>query len=155
MCKLTNMRSIMLMGASYLHLCPFRFFEKVYIYSPFINKSQFERSYKSEHCNCTDKYLLAAMCGVSTRFLPEEIVYEKPKSDGSGVETIRRNTSEVGTFFRLKAISILDVAYKRSRISTLQTLLLITMYFDDEAVNCADENNGLRWFTAGMVCYNF
>jgi hypothetical protein len=48
----------------------------------------------------------------------------------------------------LKAHSVLDIASKRSRISTLQTLLLITMYFDNEH---SSEDNSMRWFVAGVV----
>ncbi|KAI9284109.1 fungal-specific transcription factor domain-containing protein [Umbelopsis sp. AD052] len=125
------------------------FFENIYIHAPFINKAQFLHAYNIPECTGSrDEYLLAAICGIGARFLPEDIVYATPRQDGSGFDIVRRKSSDIVKFFEHKANTVVDIAFKRSRISTLQTLLLITMYFEHSH---DIEETSARWFIAGVA----
>jgi hypothetical protein len=108
------------------------------------------QTYNNSECIATpDEYLLAAICGIGARYLPEDIVYAMPRPDGTGFDVVRRKSLDILKFFETKASSIIDIAFKRSRISTLQTLLLITNYFE----YCqSPEDNSRRWFVGGVVC---
>lgn len=126
-----------------------RFFENIYIHTPFINKAQFLHSYNNLECTSSrDEFLLSAICAIGARFLPEDIVYATPRQDGNGFDIVRRKSSDIVKFFEDKANAVVDFAFKRSRISTLQTLLLITMYFEHSS---DPEETSARWFIAGVV----
>jgi Fungal specific transcription factor domain len=133
---------------SYVHdAC--RFFENIYIHAPFINKAQFLHGYNNPECSGSrDEFLLAAICAIGARFLPEDIVYAAPRQDGKSFDIVKRKSTDIVKFFEHKANTILDIAFKRSRISTLQTLVLITMYFEHS--NDPEETSA-RWFIAGAV----
>lgn len=88
-----------------------------------------------------DKYLLFAMTSIGTAlFIPE-------------ISTIKcfnftpDQLAKIRDVLRAKANRILSVVYKRSMISTVQTLMLLSMFVSHDT----DDEDTAHWFITGMA----
>ncbi|KAI8142019.1 fungal-specific transcription factor domain-containing protein [Fennellomyces sp. T-0311] len=111
---------------------------------PIINKLSFLQQYYYQNPGPPNEYLLSAMCAIGMDFLNFQ--------DGLVVGTdISRDT--VWSMKRClgdKAAKVLQVAYRRSQISTVQTLILLTLFLT-LSYEGDDEEDSIHWITAGIA----
>ncbi|KAG0164247.1 hypothetical protein DFQ30_010236 [Apophysomyces sp. BC1015] len=121
-----------------------RYFAQVHPYCPIINKITFLEQYYFHNPNPPDEYLLYAVCSVGARFLSVDFDPHMESISNISSSTVMWLRME----FRRKAKKILEVVYKRSKISTIQTLMLLTMFVDASEHETEDT---AHWFTTGMA----
>lgn len=119
------------------------YFTRIHAHCPIINKVQFLEQYYF-HSPCPpDKYILFAITYISTTIFKNDI--SKSKVFNYSDEQI----SEMQKSLNAKSHKLLSVVYKRSMISTVQALMLLSMFsgYDGED---EDEDSGC-WFITGMA----
>ncbi|KAI8980499.1 fungal-specific transcription factor domain-containing protein [Pilobolus umbonatus] len=117
------------------------YFTRVHTFFPLINKIQFLEQYYFHNPTPPDSYLLWAITSIGAKICaPDASHMEICNFSIEQLEKIHRA-------LRSKAETLLATAYKRSMISTVQTLILLSMqselYENDENVS--------QWFIAGSA----
>lgn len=105
----------------------------------------FLEQYYYQDPNPCDEYLLCAVCAIGARALS--------LLDRTTLPVCIRELSadELGRMegaFRDKAYSIFDLIYKRSQISSVQTLILFTLFAETPETDSDDTS---FWFKTGMA----
>ncbi|KAG2229124.1 hypothetical protein INT48_005483 [Thamnidium elegans] len=117
------------------------YFTRVHMYCPIINKIQFLEQYYFHNPTPPDKYILFAMTSiVLSVFLPNVVKIDSFKY------TVEQLT-ECQEVLKEKALKLLAIVYKRSMISTVQALILLSMFTNTEV----DEEDTSHWFMTGMA----
>ncbi|KAI9269188.1 fungal-specific transcription factor domain-containing protein [Phascolomyces articulosus] len=93
-----------------------RYFNFLHPRIPMLDKRSFLIQYYYQHPQPLEKHLFYAVCAVGCQFLP--------RTEMTGDCLIER---EIGRCLREKAMTVMNLAYKESTISTLQTLLLMAL----------------------------
>lgn len=119
----------------------FRYFTRVHTYCPVINKTQFLEQYYFHNPTPPDQYLLFAITSIGTSLFIPEILSIKT------FDFTPEQLAETCNDLRAKAHKILNVVYKRSMISTVQTLMLLSMFVSHDN----DEEDTAHWFITGMA----
>jgi hypothetical protein len=119
------------------------YFTRIHAYCPIINKVQFLEQYYFHSPSPPDKYILFAITYIGTSIFKTDI--SKAKVFNYTDEQI----SEMQESLKAKSNKLLSIVHKRSMISTVQALMLLSMFvgYDGES---EDENSG-RWFLTGMA----
>lgn len=119
-----------------------RYFTQVHIYCPIINKIQFLEEYYFHKPTPPDKYLLFAIITIGTaRFLPEVSITHS-------FNFTREELCEIYIATKAKTNKLLNILHRRSMISTVQALMLLSMFVghDDD-----DDEDTSHWFITGMA----
>ncbi|KAI8142016.1 fungal-specific transcription factor domain-containing protein [Fennellomyces sp. T-0311] len=111
---------------------------------PILNKLSFLQQYYYQNPHPPDEYMLSAMCAIGMDFLNFQ--------DGLVVGTdISRDTVwSIKRSLGDKAAKILQVAHRRSQISTLQTLIMLTIFLNISSGD-EDEEDSVQWITSGIA----
>ncbi|SAM01672.1 hypothetical protein [Absidia glauca] len=112
---------------------------------PVINKMSFLEQYYYQDPSPCDEYLLCAVCAIGARALSMLDRATLPACIG---ELSADELVDMECAFRDKTFSILDLFYKRSQISSVQTLILFTL-FAETPENDSDDTS--FWFKTGMA----
>ena len=96
-----------------------------------IDKRSFLIQYYYQHPQPLNRLLFYAILAVGCQFLP--------KVDPSAETTMER---KIGRHLREKAMDVMQIAYKQSKITTLQTLLMMAMLVPNSA---NDEGSSTNW----------
>ncbi|KAI7866613.1 fungal-specific transcription factor domain-containing protein [Spinellus fusiger] len=112
---------------------------------PVINKLSFLEQYYFHNPSPPDIYLLHTICGIGIHVLQVEFesgMHPCSSLTINGVKSLYDRMME-------KAREVMSIAHKRSRISTVQTLALITLFGEkeDTSINATP----FHWFSAGMA----
>ncbi|KAI9268930.1 fungal-specific transcription factor domain-containing protein [Phascolomyces articulosus] len=118
------------------------FFNHIHPHCPVVNKVSFLEQYYFQNPHAPDEYLLYAICAVSTLFLSmeDDLV--------TGTTVCRETVVAVRNSLREKANKILEVVYKRSQISTVQTLVLLSMFV---SMAGDDDDDSVHWYAIRMA----
>jgi hypothetical protein len=107
-----------------------------------INKTQFLEQYYFHNPSPPDKYLLYAITCIGTAlFIPDISLVQNFKF------TIDQ-LHELHICLKSKAYKLLSIVYKRSMISTVQTLMLLSMFVGH---GDNDDEDTSHWFITGMA----
>ncbi|KAI8143193.1 fungal-specific transcription factor domain-containing protein [Fennellomyces sp. T-0311] len=118
------------------------YFNHIHPHCPILNKVSFLEQYYFENPHHPDEYLLYAICAVATQFLSME-------DDLVTGTTINRETViTIRHCLREKANRILEIVYKRSQISTVQTLILLSMFV---SMSSDDDDDTVQWYITGTA----
>ena len=118
------------------------YFTRVHMYSPIINKTQFLEQYYYHTPTPPDKYLLYSITLIG-------LAIYSPEVKGSHQFTLtKEEILETYQDLKVKIHKLLSILYKRSMISTVQTLMLMSMFVGHD--NDDDEDTG-HWFITGMA----
>lgn len=118
-----------------------RYFTRVHMYCPVINKIQFLEQYYFHNPSPPDKYILFAMTSIGLAVFSPEIL---------NIESFHisaEQLDECHQALKLKAHKLLGIVYKRSMISTVQALILLSMFTSHEF----DDEDTSHWFMTGMA----
>ncbi|KAI9494489.1 fungal-specific transcription factor domain-containing protein [Zychaea mexicana] len=118
------------------------FFNHIHPHCPILNKVSFLEQYYFQNPHEPDEYLLYAICAVATQFLSmeDDLV--------TGTTVSRETVVSVRNNLRERANKILEVVYKRSQISTVQTLILLSMFV---SMAQDDDDDSVHWFITGTA----
>ncbi|ORZ22512.1 fungal-specific transcription factor domain-domain-containing protein [Absidia repens] len=121
------------------------YFAAYHTVCPIVNKLSFLEQYYYQDPSPCDEYLLCAICAISARTLS---ILDRSALPSCILEMTVDEFFEMGDGFQTKASSILDLIYKRSRISSVQTLILLNMFIEapDD-----DSDDTSYWFRTGMA----
>ncbi|KAL0074955.1 fungal-specific transcription factor domain-containing protein [Phycomyces blakesleeanus] len=120
------------------------YFTHVHAYCPILNKIGFLEQYYYHNPNPPDEYLLYAICAIGARFINFESQIDLREYCNISTEDLR--TLQVTLLTRAR--EILGVVYKRSRVGSVQTLLILTMFVEDSDDDAEDTSH---WFITGMA----
>ncbi|KAI8142017.1 fungal-specific transcription factor domain-containing protein [Fennellomyces sp. T-0311] len=111
---------------------------------PLLNKLSFLQQYYYQNPHPPDEYLLSTMCAVAADFLniQDDIV--------AGTDIDRGTLKSIQKCLRDKAIKILQVAHRRSQVTTLQTLIILTLFICISSWE-DDEEDSIHWLIAGTA----
>lgn len=112
---------------------------------PIVNKMTFLEQYYYQDPNPCDEYLLSAICAICVRTMSILDRFTLPLCI---TELTEDEFLEMGNAFQEKAVSIFDYIYRRSRISSVQTLILLTMFVEPPA---SDSDDTSYWFKTGIA----
>ncbi|KAG2221952.1 hypothetical protein INT45_010476 [Circinella minor] len=120
------------------------YFTFIQPYLPILNKLSFLEQYYFQNPEPPDEYLLSVMCVVAIDFLYYQDDYV------SGTNFHRETIDTIKHSLRDKAMKIMGIVYRRSRISTLQTLILMSAF-----VTLCDlgeeEDDSVHWLVTGTA----
>ncbi|KAI7855487.1 fungal-specific transcription factor domain-containing protein [Circinella umbellata] len=114
-----------------------RYFNFIHPRIPMIDKRSFLIQYYYQHPQPLNRLLFYAILAVGCQFLP--------KGDPSAEMTMER---KIGRHLREKAMDVMQIAYKQSKITTLQTLLMMAMLVPNSA---NDEGSSTNWLILGAA----
>ncbi|KAI9320459.1 fungal-specific transcription factor domain-containing protein [Dichotomocladium elegans] len=118
------------------------YFRHVHPYAPMISKIVFLEQYYFQNPHPPDEYLVYAICAIACQFMIRE--GNPIMRYGVSPETLL----SLHQVFREKAEKLLTIVYRRSKISTIQTLILLATF-----VNTSQDKDDdmLQWFTCGTA----
>lgn len=119
----------------------FRYFTRIHVYCPIINKTQFLEQYYFHNPTPPDKYLLFAITCVGTAIFSSEIL------DAQSFDIGPEQLDEINNYLKDKAHQILNIVYKRPMISTVQSLMILSMFVSHDT----DEEDTAHWLITGMA----
>ncbi|KAI7876653.1 fungal-specific transcription factor domain-containing protein [Mucor mucedo] len=117
------------------------YFTRIHIYCPIINKTQFLEQYYFHNPTPPDKYLLFAITCVGTTIFSPEIL------NIQSFDLTPEQLEEMGSYLKEKAHQILNIVYKRPMISTVQSLMILSMFVSHDT----DEEDTAHWLITGMA----
>ncbi|KAI9268935.1 fungal-specific transcription factor domain-containing protein [Phascolomyces articulosus] len=120
------------------------YFTFVQPHIPILNKLSFLEQYYFQNPHPPDEYLLSAMCVVATDFLHFQDDYV------IGTNFDRKTIHIIKRCLRDKAMKIMEVVYRRSRISSLQTLILLAT-FVTLCDSSDEEDDSIHWILTGTA----
>ncbi|CAO3586366.1 unnamed protein product [Absidia cylindrospora] len=121
------------------------YFTKYHTLCPIVNKLSFLEQYYYHDPSPCDEYLLCAMCAISARTLSR---FDRSTLPACILELTDDQLFEMGCALQDKAVGLFDLIFKRSRISSVQTLILLTMFVEPPA---RDSDDTSYWFKTGMA----
>ncbi|CDH54389.1 hypothetical protein RO3G_04562 [Lichtheimia corymbifera JMRC:FSU:9682] len=118
------------------------YFHHVHPYSPMISKIAFLEQYYFQNPHFPDEHLVYAMCACACQFMVRE---GQPMARyGVTPDTLL----SLHQIFRERAEKLLAVVYRRSKISTIQTLILLATFVNTSK---EEDDDTLQWFTCGTA----
>ncbi|KAI9494485.1 fungal-specific transcription factor domain-containing protein [Zychaea mexicana] len=142
--RLTLLKDIPHLTDELVELMVHSYFVYVQPNIPILNKLSFLEQYYFQNPHPPDQYLLGAVCVVATDFLHFQDDYVV------GTNFDRKTIAIIKQALRDKVMKIMEVVYRRSRISTLQTLVLlahfVTMCDENE-----EEDDSIHWIITGTA----
>ncbi|KAI8089619.1 fungal-specific transcription factor domain-containing protein [Halteromyces radiatus] len=121
------------------------YFSTYQLLCPIINKMFFLEQYYYQDPSPCDEYLLCALCTIGVRTLT---LLDRSALPPCILELTEDEFMEMGKAFKKRALSIFDLIYKRSRISTVQTIILMTLFVESHDTDFDDTS---YWFKTGMA----
>ncbi|KAI8371342.1 fungal-specific transcription factor domain-containing protein [Radiomyces spectabilis] len=123
-----------------------QYFTWIHPYVPMINKIAFLEQYYHQNPVPADRYLLYAVCAVGARVVNHH--EGDSKANDGAVHVSTETTVKLRKIFRARADKVMEVAHKRSGISTIQTLLLLSVFREFSGDDAEDTSH---WFTGSMA----
>lgn len=120
----------------------FRYFTRIHNYCPIINKLQFLEQYYYHSPSSPDKYLLYAITFIGITIFKAEITNAKVFNLST------EQLDEIEESMKNKSHKLMSIVYKRSMISTVQALMLLSMFIGHGE---NDEEDTSHWFITGMA----
>ncbi|RUP52082.1 hypothetical protein BC936DRAFT_141783 [Jimgerdemannia flammicorona] len=117
-----------------------RYFLKVHPRMPIIHKQQFLRQY-NQKITPLPPLLLISVYAVASRFITDKPADVLDKNESITKDGKKSTASELGALFYERAERLLETERRRSRISTVQSLLLLAMYFNETK----DDEESRHW----------
>ncbi|CEP14865.1 hypothetical protein [Parasitella parasitica] len=118
------------------------YFTRIHNYCPIINKVQFLEQYYYHSPSPPDKYLLYAIAFIGISIFKTDITNAKVFIFSP------EELNEIEESMRNKAHKLMSIVYKRSMISTVQALMLLSMFMGHGE---NDEEDTSHWFITGMA----
>lgn len=100
---------------------------------PVIHKQQFLRQYNSRQPSPVPPLLLNSVFAIASRFIVDVPAATLIIDEANSKEEKKLSACELGDFFFERAEQMLETEGRKSRLSTVQSLLLLSMYFDISA----------------------
>ncbi|KAK4510412.1 uncharacterized protein ATC70_004842 [Mucor velutinosus] len=118
------------------------YFTRIHNYCPVINKVQFLEQYYYHNPSPPDRYLLFAIAFIGITIFKTDITNAKV------FNLSNQQLDEIEESLKNKAHKLMSIVYKRSMISTVQALMLLSM-FVGHGEN--DDEDTSHWFITGMA----
>ncbi|KAF1803215.1 fungal-specific transcription factor domain-containing protein [Mucor lusitanicus] len=118
------------------------YFTRIHNYCPVINKVQFLEQYYYHSPSPPDRYLLFAIAFIGITIFKTDITNAKV------FHLSNQQLDEIEESLKNKAHKLMSIVYKRSMISTVQALMLLSM-FVGHGEN--DDEDTSHWFITGMA----
>ncbi|RCH82609.1 Fungal specific transcription factor, partial [Rhizopus stolonifer] len=118
------------------------YFTRIHHYCPIINKVQFLEEYYFHCPTPPDKYLLYSVVFVGVS------VFISDLSDANVFDYTPEQLTEIQTYLKTQSQKLYTIAHKRSMISTIQALMLQSMFVGH---NENDEEGTSHWLISGMA----
>ncbi|KAI8643426.1 fungal-specific transcription factor domain-containing protein [Parasitella parasitica] len=118
------------------------YFTRIHSYCPIINKVQFLEQYYYHSPSPPDKYLLYAIVFIGISIFKTDITNAKIFNFSAS------ELNEIEESMKTKAHKLLSIVYKRSMISTVQALMLLSMFMGHGE---NDDEDTSHWFITGMA----
>ncbi|KAI9485171.1 MAG: fungal-specific transcription factor domain-containing protein [Benjaminiella poitrasii] len=118
------------------------YFTRIHNYCPIINKVQFLEQYYYHLPSTPDKYLLYTIAYIGITIFKTDISQAKLFS------FTNEQLKEIESVLKAKSHKLLGIVYKRSMISTVQALMILSM-FNSHSKN--DDEDTSHWFMTGMA----
>ncbi|KAG1382187.1 hypothetical protein G6F61_002491 [Rhizopus arrhizus] len=134
------LEDITLMTAEIADIFVHKYFCQLHADCPIINKIEYLEQYYFHNPSSPDKYLTYALVFIGSMVATERDV--EGKLTQIEFATMRKQLKE-------KAYQIISILHKRPLISTIQALLTLSMYIEDESDN--DDEDMSYWFITGMA----
>ncbi|KAI8143198.1 fungal-specific transcription factor domain-containing protein [Fennellomyces sp. T-0311] len=141
--SITVLQDVPFLTEELLDIIVHAYFVYIHPHIPILNKLSFLEQYYYQNPQPPDEYLLSALCAVATEFLHYQDDYV------AGTNIHRKTVTALKQSLRDKASKIMGIAYKRSQISTVQTLVLLAMFA--VVVDDVEEENSAQWIIAGAA----
>ncbi|KAI9006295.1 fungal-specific transcription factor domain-containing protein [Phycomyces nitens] len=120
------------------------YFTYVHSYCPILNKIGFLEQYYYHNPSPPDEFLLYAICSIGARF----VNFESHSDLRSYCNITTEDLLVLQATLLSRSRDILKIIYKRSRIGSVQTLILLTMFVEDSEDDSEDTSH---WFITGMA----
>ncbi|KAI8065137.1 fungal-specific transcription factor domain-containing protein [Gongronella butleri] len=121
------------------------YFQHFHQVCPIINKRAFLEQYYYQYPSPCDEYLLSVVCATSLRR-----VHLLSPTDWPDALLGLNETKQIDIYkvLHAKVNSLLDIVAKRSRISTIQSLILLTLFVEPPS---SDPGDASYWFMTGVT----
>ncbi|KAI7883058.1 hypothetical protein K492DRAFT_205750 [Lichtheimia hyalospora FSU 10163] len=121
----------------------YAYFQYVHPHLPVLHKMSFLEQYYFENPQPPDENLLCAVCALATQFMVNEQDWI-----ATGQSFTRDMLLDAQTALQRKSEKVLENIHRKSKLSTVQALILITMFMNLGGV---EEDTSMRWFVCGTA----
>ncbi|GAN07925.1 nitrogen assimilation transcription factor nit-4 [Mucor ambiguus] len=118
------------------------YFTRIHHYCPVINKVQFLEQYYYHNPSPPDRYLLFAIALIGITIFKTDI------TNARVFHLSNQQVDEIEESLKNKAHKLMSIVYKRSMISTVQALMLLSMFMGHGE---NDDEDTSHWFITGMA----